>query len=70
MFSGVDLDNTRWTIELPLRDRRATIPRRFGSAHEDGCLMGLCDGSVSFVSYRVDTNVFQSAGNRRDGRAP
>ncbi len=67
MFSGVDLDNARWTIEPPIGDRQAIIVRRFGSAHSGGCFMARCDGSVSLVSYSIDQQVHRSTGNRNDG---
>jgi len=67
MYSGVDLDTTRWTIEPPLRDRDGMVVRRFGSAHETGCYMAYGDGAVKFVSYRIDSIVHRSAGNRHDG---
>lgn len=67
MFSGVDLDIARWTIEPPISDREAIIVRRFGSAHSAGCFMARCDGSVSLVSYSIDQQVHRAAGNRSNG---
>ena len=67
MFSGVDLDNARWTIEPPIGDREAIIVRRFGSAHSTGCFMARCDGSVSLISYSIDQQVHRTTGNRSDG---
>lgn len=67
MYSGVDLDLNRWTIETPLWDGNGQSTRSFGSAHSDGCHLLYCDGSVHSVSYSVDAEVHRSAGNRRDG---
>lgn len=39
----------------------------FGSAHSAGCLMSMCDGSVSLVEYDVEAEVFRQMGDRRDG---
>jgi prepilin-type processing-associated H-X9-DG protein len=64
MFSGVDLDNARWTIEPPLQDRNAAIPRRFGRPHSGGCFMAMCDGSVALTSYSIDAGVFRAGGTR------
>lgn len=68
MFSGVDLDLSRWTTEPPISDRTAVAERRFGSAHSDGCVMALCDGSVRVVSYDIDVDLHRWLGNRGDGR--
>jgi hypothetical protein len=50
MFSGVDLDIARWSIEPPISDRQSVAERRFGSAHATGCFMAFCDGSVRLTS--------------------
>jgi prepilin-type N-terminal cleavage/methylation domain-containing protein/prepilin-type processing-associated H-X9-DG protein len=67
MYSGVDLDLNRWTIETPLWDGDGQAERSFGSAHAHGCHFVYCDGSVRQVSYDVDGEVHRAAGNRRDG---
>ena len=66
MFSGVDLDIARWTIDPPLQDSVIPHERRFGGAHSQGCHFAMCDGSVRQVSYQIDGEVHRSAGNRRD----
>lgn len=66
-YTGVDLDLNRWTIEGPLPDGPTAQPRRFGSAHFDGCYFVMCDGALRMVSYLVDRQVHRSAGNRHDG---
>lgn len=66
-YSGCDLDNKRWVISPPLRDSAESGERDFGSAHDSGCNMALCDGSVRFISYNVDQEVHRRLGNRQDG---
>lgn len=66
MFSGVDLDTTRWTLQTPIADDILHSPRSFGSAHPTGCLMAFCDGSVRMITYSVDADVHRSMGNRTD----
>ncbi len=66
LFSGVDLDLNRWTIEPPKRDDRSADVRRFGAAHSSGCNFVRCDGSVHQVSYDIDAAVHRSFGNRND----
>lgn len=67
LYSGVDLDLNRWTIDPPLPDGLQDEPRRFGSAHRGGCHVVLCDGSVRFLSYSIDRALFRSLGHRHDG---
>lgn len=39
----------------------------FGSSHVDGSNFALCDGSVRFISTRIDADVFRNLANRADG---
>lgn len=39
----------------------------FGSSHFDGSHYALCDGSVRFISTRIDNDVFRHLANRADG---
>jgi prepilin-type processing-associated H-X9-DG protein len=39
----------------------------FGSAHQAGCHMAYCDGSVRVVDYDIDLLVFMAGLNRKDG---
>ncbi|MDA8745974.1 DUF1559 domain-containing protein [Rubripirellula amarantea] len=68
MFSGVDIDITRWSIVKPAPDSvdLELFERRFGSAHASGFHMSYCDGSTDFVSYEVDSELHRSRGNRMD----
>lgn len=67
MYTGVDLDTSRWTQQTPLQDADPIFDRSFGSAHSQACHMALCDGSVRTVSYSIDSNVHRWIGNRKDG---
>ncbi|MFK7738006.1 MAG: DUF1559 domain-containing protein [Pirellulaceae bacterium] len=67
LYSGVDLDLNRWTIEPPVRDSSESAVTRFGSAHASGAFMTMCDGSVRLVSYAIEPLAFQRLGNRHDG---
>lgn len=69
LFSGVDLDLNRWTLEPPLPDSKASNYRLFGSAHSSGTGMAFCDGSARWLSYGIDAQVHRFQGNRRDGKA-
>jgi prepilin-type N-terminal cleavage/methylation domain-containing protein/prepilin-type processing-associated H-X9-DG protein len=42
---------------------------RFGSSHSSGLNMAYCDGSVEFLTYEIDPEVFFRAGDRRDAGA-
>ncbi|QDU58940.1 DUF1559 family PulG-like putative transporter [Aeoliella mucimassa] len=39
----------------------------FGSPHPGGCLMAMCDGSVTVVNFDVDAEMFRQMGDRADG---
>lgn len=69
MYSGVDVDVSRWTIFPPMRDGETSLSnaRRFGSAHASAFHMAWCDGSVKGLSYQIDGKVHRRSGNRRDG---
>lgn len=67
LYSGVDLDLARWSIETPAMDSDFVAERSFGSAHSQACFLAFCDGSVRSVSYEIDSIVFRWMGNRKDG---
>lgn len=69
LLSGVDVDLARWTIDTPVHDRFSGSYRVFGSAHNTGVNMSLCDGAITVVSYEVDPLVFRHLGNRKDGKS-
>jgi prepilin-type N-terminal cleavage/methylation domain-containing protein/prepilin-type processing-associated H-X9-DG protein len=59
----------------PLNDNAAldnNIPShvRFGSAHASGLNMAYCDGSLQYVSYKIDGDVHLRAGHRSDEGSP
>jgi len=66
MYSGVDWDINRWTIEPPLPDGTDLLPTRFGGIHDGGCFFIFCDGHVRNISWNIDTNTFRLLGNRED----
>jgi prepilin-type N-terminal cleavage/methylation domain-containing protein len=43
------------------------VSRLFGSQHTGGCMFGLADGSVQFVSQNIDINVYRQMAVRNDG---
>ncbi len=67
MFTGVDLDLNRWTLQTPIQDEEIVSERSFGSAHAQDCFIALCDGSVRSVAYTIDETVHRRFGNRHDG---
>ena len=79
MYNGHDQDNLRLTSWgpnnsdpkwLPQRDRPgAVFSWSFGSAHQSGFQVVLCDGSVHNVAYGVDPLIHKLYGNREDEQA-
>ncbi|MDV6032660.1 MAG: DUF1559 domain-containing protein [Phycisphaera sp. RhM] len=67
MFSGVDLDTTRWTHLAPAADSRHIEPleRRFGAVHHSGFHISMCDTSIQFISYNIDEKLHRDHGTRR-----
>ncbi|HBO46102.1 MAG TPA: hypothetical protein DD670_19700, partial [Planctomycetaceae bacterium] len=77
-YTSEDEDSSRWaavsgtstTLLPPMQDRagvESTI--HFGSAHPGSLNMGMCDGSVSAISYDIDPLAHQYMANRQDGNA-
>jgi hypothetical protein len=76
MFCGHDNDTGRVTFYAPSQDQRPPFKFvdgvakgnnetfRFGSAHPVGFNMMMCDGSVHFIKYSMDPNLFRQGGNR------
>ena len=67
LFSGVDLDMNRWTIDPPIVDSKRTVQRQFGSAHPASYNMLFCDGSIRSIEYSIQRDIHRSLGNRMDG---
>ncbi|MBU4273261.1 MAG: DUF1559 domain-containing protein [Planctomycetes bacterium] len=75
---GIDYDIVRWTgvsqgwslgPAPPYQDQEGmTMWWNFGSAHSNGCMMALCDGSVQLIAYTIDPYVHKNLGNRKDGQ--
>jgi prepilin-type N-terminal cleavage/methylation domain-containing protein/prepilin-type processing-associated H-X9-DG protein len=81
IYSGHDSDNNGYTGDIdegrkrilsPLQDRivhdleKNSMHHRFGSPHREGLHMAYCDGSVHYMSYEIDENVWYVAGGRND----
>lgn len=74
VYSGHDSDNNGYTgdrgrVIRPQRDKDQKLPgdpHRFGSAHLEGLHMAFCDGSVHYIDYRVDSQVWLLLGGRAD----
>ena len=73
MYVGMDNDVNRCTYSPPLpavptpplRDTPGFADAfRFGSAHPGGFHMLYCDGSVQYIDYAMDINVYIASGNR------
>ena len=67
LYSGVDLDLNRWTLDPPSQDATRLGERSFGSVHVGGCHFLFCDGSVRVISYRMDSVIHRQLGTRADG---
>ena len=44
------------------------VSRLFGSMHTGGCMFGLSDGSVQFISQNIDINTYRLLSIRDDGQ--
>jgi prepilin-type N-terminal cleavage/methylation domain-containing protein/prepilin-type processing-associated H-X9-DG protein len=65
MYVGFDNDISRTTDYLPQRDQNGYGNTFiFGSKHDTGLNMAMCDGSVSFFSFAVSLTTWQPAGKR------
>jgi prepilin-type N-terminal cleavage/methylation domain-containing protein len=73
LYSGFQDDLYRSTHRdwRPMPDRAAwngyVEQGRFGSAHRSGWYAAMCDGSVRFVSYDLDSETHRRLDNRADG---
>ncbi len=72
-YQGNDGSNNRWTARgmEPRRDTpMVDDARRFGSAHNSGFHVVMCDFSVQQVNYNIHSDAHMRLGNRRDGQPP
>lgn len=69
---GNDWDTMRNTGYPPAHDTNEETTERgfasFGSSHPQGFNLGLVDGSVRFVAFTVDPDVFSRLGTRAEGQ--
>jgi prepilin-type N-terminal cleavage/methylation domain-containing protein len=58
-------------IEFPINSNNSTKWNAFsfGSEHPGGCLFGMSDGSLRFVSETIDWDVYRSTASRDGGEA-
>ena len=73
LFTGHDRDNNGYTadgstIYRPRQDAPSHLKYyfHFGSAHPAGFHLAFCDGSVRFLEYEVDGQVWRKLGGRND----
>ena len=67
VYQGHDNDIARWTSYPPARDRAGLVYWwSFGSAHQSGFQMAMCDASIRLVGYQVDREIHKASGNRED----
>lgn len=73
-FVGHDHDTLRWTNANypPLRDTdnasTNNLTFSFGSLHSAGFNAAFADGAVRTIRYEISTIVYQTLGNRKDGK--
>jgi prepilin-type N-terminal cleavage/methylation domain-containing protein/prepilin-type processing-associated H-X9-DG protein len=69
--SGWDHDAVRLTTAQPAPDTNNGSgwgEEKFGSSHNEGFNVALCDGSVRLIGYGISLSVFSNLGNMRDGQ--
>jgi prepilin-type processing-associated H-X9-DG protein len=68
---GWDADGLRssiCTMGQDIDDNPGNVGMQFGSAHATGMNAGFADGSVHFLSYDLDQELFNNLGHRSDGQ--
>ena len=73
VYAGYNSDTTRSTDDPPAQDYIDPLnseigDRWFGSVHNGGSNLAMCDGSVHVINYNIDPEVFRGLGNRMDGQ--
>lgn len=70
-IDGYDWDVIRWGSHRPARDRadNSHYDHRFGASHIQGMNCLFADGSLRFLHYGIEHNVFKKLSNRKDGQA-
>ena len=67
-FAGAVLQiNAQKTCAPGIADCFNFVSRLFGSQHTGGCIFGMSDGSVHFVSQNIDINLYRQMAVRNDG---
>lgn len=67
MYVGFANDTCRVTYNPPRQDRKLDQDTaRFGGAHVGGVNILYCDGSVRFVQYSINREVFRASGSRSE----
>lgn len=60
-------------VTNPINTTRYVAPNMndtgFGSMHRDGCMFGLADGAVVFISETIDMNTYRSLASRNGGES-
>jgi hypothetical protein len=68
VFSGQNRDQHRTTGIPPRQDRsQVDDDYAFGGAHPANFGMTMCDGSVRWISFDIDTTAFKAFGGIADG---
>lgn len=69
LFAGYSSSNTRFGVDAPRQDARATTaPTAFGSPHRAGFMMAFGDGCIRLLRFDIDPAVHLSLSARADGK--
>ncbi len=73
LYTGYNNDNYRSGFSQPAMDTDDAVPGAlcaFGSVHDIGLNMGMCDGSVRTIKYSISLDVHKRLARRADGNNP